>query len=109
MLKKKQSSVLLFDRHKYTWLIIGLVVTALGFLLMIGGGSDDPAVFSDAIFSFRRLTLAPILVMGGYGIQIYAIMKKTTNTVDEPKDKRTTGRIRPEHQSQKKHKTGKRA
>ncbi|TVR41731.1 MAG: DUF3098 domain-containing protein [Bacteroidia bacterium] len=79
-MKKKQGSVLLFDRHKYMWLIIGLVVTALGFLLMIGGGSDDPAVFSEDIFSFRRLTLAPLLVLAGYVIQIYAIMKKSTNT-----------------------------
>lgn len=79
-MKKQQGSVLLFDRHKYTWLIIGLIVTAAGFLLMIGGGSDDPEVFSDAIFSFRRLTLAPILVLAGYAIQVYAIMKKSTNT-----------------------------
>lgn len=71
---------MLFDRSKYTWLIIGLLVTALGFVLMIGGGSDDPAVFSEGIFSFRRMTLAPILVLAGYGIQIYAILKKTKNT-----------------------------
>ncbi len=109
MLKKKQSSVLLFDRHKYTLLIVGLVVTALGFLLMIGGGSDDPAVFSDGIFNFRRLTLAPILVLGGYGMQIYAIMKKTTNTVDEPKEKRPTGQPKPAHQSQKTYKQKRKA
>lgn len=76
---EKQGSVLLFDKKKYTWLIAGLAVTAIGFLLMIGGGSDDPEVFDDAIFSFRRLTLAPILVLAGYAMQIYAIMKKTTN------------------------------
>lgn len=70
---------MLFDKKKYTWLIIGLVVTAVGFLLMIGGASDDPGEFSDAIFGFRRMTLAPILVLAGYAIQIYAIMKKTTN------------------------------
>ncbi len=74
---------MLFDRHKYTWLIIGLVVTALGFLLMIGGKSDDPTVFNDAIFNFRRLTLAPILVIGGYAIQIYAIMKKPSGKTDD--------------------------
>lgn len=68
---------MLFDRSKYTLLIAGLVVTALGFLLMIGGGSDDPTVFSEDIFSFRRITLAPILVLAGYGIQIFAILKKT--------------------------------
>jgi F0F1-type ATP synthase assembly protein I len=59
---------------------------------MIGGGSSDPAVFSDEIFSFRRMTLAPILVLAGYGIQIYAILKKTTNTAEQkqaPKPKAT--------------------
>lgn len=88
MIKKNQSSVLLFDRHKYILLIIGLAVTALGFLLMIGGGSADPNVFSEDIFNFRRLTLAPILVLAGYVIQIYAIMKKTTNTIMEPQTKK---------------------
>lgn len=82
-MKKKQDRVLLFDRSKYTLLIAGLLVTALGFVLMIGGGSDDPAVFSEDIFSFRRMTLAPILVLAGYGIQIYAILKKTTNTTEQ--------------------------
>ncbi|MDR4989060.1 MAG: DUF3098 domain-containing protein [Bacteroidales bacterium] len=94
---KPQQSVLLFDRHKYTWLIIGLAVTALGFLLMIGGKSEDPAVFSDAIFNFRRLTLAPILVLGGYAIQIYAIMKKTSNKTDDPSEAKKT---QPHHSRQ---------
>jgi hypothetical protein len=79
-MKKKQERVMLFDRSKYTWLIAGLLVTAVGFILMAGGGSDDPAVFSEDIFSFRRMTLAPILVLAGYGMQIYAILKKTKNT-----------------------------
>ena len=99
MIKQKQGSVLLFDRHKYTWLIIGLAVTALGFLLMIGGSSDDPAVFSEDIFSFRRLTLAPILVLAGYAIQIYAIMKKSTNKADEPRKAKP---YQSAHQKQKK-------
>jgi len=43
---------------------------------MIGGGSDDPNKFNDAIFNFQRLTLAPILILGGYVIEIFAIMKK---------------------------------
>lgn len=90
-MKKQQGSVLLFDRHKYMWLIIGLVVTALGFLLMIGGKSDDPEVFSDAIFNFRRLTLAPLLVLAGYAIQIYAIMKKSSNTHKKPEAGKKTG------------------
>lgn len=65
-----------FGKENYRLLLIGLVVILVGFLLMIGGGSDDPTVFSEDIFSFRRMTLAPILVLAGYGIEIYAIMKK---------------------------------
>lgn len=100
-MKRKQGSVLLFDKHKYTWLIIGLIVTALGFLLMIGGKSEDPYMFDDAIFSFRRITLAPILVLGGYVIQIYAIMKKTTN---KPDDMKTKPPVPSQKHHQKKHK-----
>jgi hypothetical protein len=74
-MKKKPQTDFLFDRTKYTILIVGLAVTALGFILMIGGGSDDPNVFSEDIFNFRRLTLAPFLVLLGYGIQIYSILK----------------------------------
>ena len=65
-----------FGKENYKLLIIGLVVIIVGFLLMIGGGSDDPNVFSEDIFSFRRMTLAPILILAGYIIEIYAIMKK---------------------------------
>ena len=65
-----------FGKENYRLLLIGLVVILIGFLLMIGGGSDDPNVFSEDIFSFRRMTLAPILVLAGYIIEIFAIMKK---------------------------------
>jgi hypothetical protein len=65
----------LFDRAKYITLIVGLLITVLGFLLMVGGGSDDPNVFSEEIFSFRRITLAPFLVLLGYGVQIYSILR----------------------------------
>jgi hypothetical protein len=58
-------------------IIIGIAVSLIGFTLMIGGGSDDPNVFNEAeIFSFTRITLAPLLVIGGYGVVIYGIMKK---------------------------------
>ena len=70
-------------RENYMLMIIGLVVLALGFLLMIGGNSKDPNVFSEEIFSFRRLTLAPILVLAGYIIEIFAIMKKPKDTPQE--------------------------
>jgi hypothetical protein len=95
-MKNQQKIVLLFDRHKYTWLIIGLAVTALGFILMIGGGSNDPAFFSEDILNFRRLTLAPVLVLAGYVIQIYAIMKKSTNKPEEPAGKRPQAKIKTE-------------
>jgi hypothetical protein len=75
-MKKKPETDFLFDRTKYTLLIVGLVVTALGFILMIGGGSDDPNQFSYDLFNFRRMTLAPFLVLLGYGIQIYSILKR---------------------------------
>jgi hypothetical protein len=65
-----------FGKQNYKLLLIGLVLILLGFLLMIGGGSDDPNVFSDKMFDFRRLTLAPILVLAGYVVEIFAIMKK---------------------------------
>lgn len=65
-----------FGRDNYVWVLIGIAFLIIGFLLMIGGGSNDPDVFNEAIFSFRRLTLAPILVLIGFGIEIYAIMKK---------------------------------
>jgi hypothetical protein len=65
-----------FGRDNYLWVLIGIAFILVGFLLMIGGGSDNPDVFNEAIFSFRRLTLAPILVLAGFGIEIYAIMKR---------------------------------
>jgi hypothetical protein len=63
-------------KENYKLMIIGFAVIVLGFLLMIGGGSDDPKVFSPDIFSFRRITLAPICILGGLVFEIYAIMKK---------------------------------
>ncbi|PRP68383.1 hypothetical protein BST86_11115 [Nonlabens agnitus] len=64
----------MFKKKNYTWMIIGLAVIALGFILMIGGGSDDPAVFNPGIFHWRRIRLAPALVIIGFGIQVYAIL-----------------------------------
>lgn len=66
-----------FTKTNYIFLIAGFLVIIIGFFLMAGGGSDDPAEFSDAIFSFRRLSLAPVVILGGYGLILYAIMKKT--------------------------------
>ena len=57
-------------------LIISAILVILGFVLMAGGGSKDPNVFSEAIFSARRLIIAPLFVVGGFGLAIYGIMKK---------------------------------
>lgn len=65
----------LFEKVNYTILLIGIIVIALGFILMSGGGSDDPKVFNEAVFSFRRIRLAPTMVLIGFGITIYSILK----------------------------------
>lgn len=63
-------------KENYKLLVIGMGIIIFGFILMIGGASDDPTVFSEEIFSFRRITLAPIVVLGGFIFVIWAIMKK---------------------------------
>lgn len=72
---EKQQHEFLFEKVNYKILIIGIIVIALGFILMSGGGSDNPNVFSKAIFSFRRIRLAPTVVLIGFGITIYSILK----------------------------------
>lgn len=64
-------------KENFKLLAIGFGIIVLGFILMSGGGSDNPAEFSEEIFSFRRIILAPLLVVGGFIFEIYAIMKKT--------------------------------
>jgi fumarate reductase subunit D len=63
-------------RENYKLLAIGFVIIVIGFLLMLGGKSENPAEFSDEIFSFRRITLAPVVVLAGFVFEIWAIMKK---------------------------------
>jgi len=74
--EKEHKMSFVFTRQKYIIMLIGLGLILVGFLLMIGGGSEDPNTFSKELFSFRRLTLAPILVILGFVVEIYAIMKK---------------------------------
>lgn len=66
----------LFSSLNYKILLIGLAIIALGFILMSGGGSEDPNVFNKEIFSFRRIRLAPTVVLIGFGVTIYSILKK---------------------------------
>jgi len=64
----------IFQRKNYFWMFIGLVFISLGFILMSGGGSDDPNVFNPDIYNFRRIRLAPTLVLIGLAIEVYAIL-----------------------------------
>ena len=67
----------LFGKENYTWMLIGIAFLALGFFLMSGGKSADPNVFDTKdIYSPMRITVAPILIIAGFVIEIYAIMKK---------------------------------
>lgn len=63
-------------RKNYICMLIGAAVIILGFVLMAGGGSDDPNVFNTAMFSTVRITIAPILVIGGLAFEVFAIMKR---------------------------------
>jgi len=72
--KDAAKSNFVFGKKNYKWMFIGLACIALGFVLMAGGGSDDPNVFNPEIFSWRRIRLAPTLVVLGFAIQIYAIL-----------------------------------
>jgi len=66
-----------FDRMNYVLVILGLLTIVCGFILMAGGGTTDPNVFpADEIYSFRRTILAPVIILVGFGIEIYAIFKR---------------------------------
>ena len=72
--KESTNNEFIFGKKNYKFMLIGLGFIALGFILMAGGGSDDPNVFDPSIFSWRRIRLAPALVLIGFGIQVYAIL-----------------------------------
>lgn len=74
--KKEVKHTFLFEKKNYTIMLIGLAVIALGFILMSGGGSEDPNVFNEEIYNFRRIRLAPTLVLIGLAIEAYAIFAK---------------------------------
>ena len=65
-----------FGRENYVLLFVSIGLLLIGYFLMAGGKSNDPNVFNEEVFSFRRITLAPIVVMAGYALGIYAIVKK---------------------------------
>jgi len=72
--KKSSEGEFLFGKKNYIIMVIGIAVILVGFALMAGGGSDDPEVFNEAIYSFRRIRLAPTIVLLGLAIEVYAIM-----------------------------------
>lgn len=73
---QESKSGMTLGRKNYIMIAIGLGVIILGMILMAGGGSDNPEVFNYEMFSWRRITLAPILIVGGFAFEIYAIMKR---------------------------------
>jgi hypothetical protein len=73
-----RKSSALFGKENYKWMVIGLAIIIIGLLLMIGGKSNDPNVFDpNEVYSFRRITLAPILILLGLGLEIFAIFRRT--------------------------------
>ena len=72
--KDRNNSDFILNKRNYEIMLVGLAIIVFGFTLMSGGGSDDPNIFSADIFSFRRIRLAPTLVLIGLGVQVYAIL-----------------------------------
>lgn len=77
MTKEKNKADFAFGKENYRIMLIGIALILIGFVLMTGGGSEDPNVYNEEIFSFRRITLAPLMVLAGFVIQIFAIIKKS--------------------------------
>lgn len=74
--KETEKRDFVFGKENYIIMVVGLVVLAIGYILLSGGGSNDPNQFSEALFNSRRMLWAPIFIVGGLVIEVYAIMKK---------------------------------
>ncbi len=74
--KETEKRDFVFGKENYIIMVVGLVVLAIGYILLSGGGSNDPDQFSEALFNSRRMLWAPIFIVGGLVIEVYAIMKK---------------------------------
>ncbi len=70
-MRKKQ---FLFDKKRYIILILSLIIIGIGFILMSGGNSDSPDIFNNEIFNFRRIKLAPLVIIFGFTISMFAIL-----------------------------------
>jgi fumarate reductase subunit D len=83
--KKQSASGFAFGKENYRIMIAGVVIILVGMLLMIGGGSDDPNVFNgEELFSFRRITLSPVVILLGFVVVVVAIMRKPKSEDDQP-------------------------
>lgn len=76
---KGKKNLMVFGKENYFIFFIGIIFILVGFVLMAGGGTDDPNVFNEEIYSTTRIVIAPILVLIGFIIEIFAIMKKPNN------------------------------
>lgn len=74
IMEKKQTFV--FGRKNYILMLVGILLIIIGYALMAGGGSDNPEVFNPEIFSSRRIVIAPILILAGLLVEVFAIMLK---------------------------------
>ena len=74
--KIEDQKVMPFGKQNYIIVLIGIALLALGFILMLGGGSNDPDVFNEQMFNFRRITLSTILILAGFVVEIVAIFWK---------------------------------
>lgn len=82
-LTPKGNQTFLFDKGNYMWMIAGVIVILIGFILMAGGKSEDPTKFNyEEIYSARRITIAPMLILIGFAIEVYAIMKKPADNTN---------------------------
>lgn len=81
--KNRKNDGFPIPRENYRMILIGFGIVILGFVLMMGGGSDSPDTFNYEIFSFRRITLAPIIVLAGFAFVFWAIMRKPKTSEEE--------------------------
>ena len=82
----KHHTTLIFKEKNYFFMLLGIAIITLGFILMSGGGSDDPKIFDASIFSFTRIHIAPTLVLLGFGVEVYAILISSTSKKDKTEE-----------------------
>ena len=84
--KENNEAKMALSNLNYVLILCGLAIIIVGFMLMVGGGSDDPNVFNAKMFSFRRITLAPIVVVAGFAFEVFAILWRPKNSHQNAKN-----------------------